>query len=135
MKKHTPHCARSARMADGFTLIELVTFIVIISILASAILLSFMTAMNKTPLVLQNTIASQTAKQCAEWFLGQRRLNGYTSFTCNSTVPAFCIAPAGYTLTSSCSTTTISGDSNYEMIAITVSGPGSAGLNLLLAKY
>ncbi len=120
---------------EGFTLIELIMFIVITSILASAILLSFVTVMSKTPLILQNTIASQTAQQCAEWFLGQRRVSGYSSFTCNATVPTFCTTPAGYTITSSCSTTTIAGDSNYETIAITVSGAGDAGLNLLLAKY
>ncbi len=120
---------------QGFTLIELVMFIVITSILASAIFLSFVTAMNKTPPILQNTIASQTALQCAEWFLGQRRLNGYTSFTCNAVVPAFCTAPSGYTVSTSCSTTTIAGDSNYETISITVSGTGDAGLNLLLANY
>lgn len=119
----------------GFTLIELVMFIVITSILASGILLSFITAMNKAPVVLQNSIASQTAKQCAEWFLGQRRLNGFNSITCNSVVPSFCTAPAGYSITSNCVTTTIGSDSNYETITINVSGPGNAGLSLLLADY
>lgn len=119
----------------GFTLIELVMFIVITSILASGILLSFITVLNKTPVVLQNSIASQTAKQCAEWFLGQRRINGFSNFTCNATVPAFCTAPTGYTLTSNCTTTAISGDSNYKTITITVSGAGNAGLSLLLADY
>lgn len=120
---------------QGFTLIELVVFIVITSILASGILLSFVTIMNKTPAVLQNTIADQTAKRCAEWFLGQRRMNGYSSMPCNSSVPSFCTAPSGYTLTSNCSPTTISGDSNYESITITVSGTGNASLTLLIANY
>lgn len=119
----------------GFTLIELVMFIVITSILASAILLSFVTAMSKTPHILQNTIAMQTAKQCMEWFIGQRRVNGYSSIACNSTVPTFCTTPTGYTLTSSCSTTTIGGDSNYETITVTVSGLGDAVLDLLIANY
>lgn len=123
------------KQQNGFTLIELVMFIVITSILASTILLSFVTAMSKTPTILQNTIAMQTAKQCMEWFIGQRRINGYNSFTCDSTVPAFCITPAGYTLTSSCTTTTIGGDSNYETLTVTVSGLGNAVLNLLLANY
>lgn len=120
---------------QGFTLIELVMFIVVTGILATAILLSFVTAMSKTPIILQNTIAMQTARQCMDWFIGQRRMNGYSSITCNSTVPAFCTTPTGYTLTSSCSTTTLSGDSNYETITITVGGPGAATLNLLMAKY
>jgi prepilin-type N-terminal cleavage/methylation domain-containing protein len=119
----------------GFTLIELIVFIVIISILASAILLSFVTVMSKTPITLQSIIANQTAKQCAEWFIGQRRMNGYSSITCNSTVPAFCTVPSGYTLTANCSTTPISGDTNYETITITVSGAGSAVLTFLIANY
>jgi len=119
----------------GFTLIELVMFIVITSILASAILLSFVTAMSKTPTILQNTIAMQTAKQCMEWVIGQRRINGYNSITCNSTVPTFCTVPTGYTLTSSCHSTTIGGDNNYETITVTVSGLGNAVLNLLIANY
>jgi len=124
MKKH-----------QGFTLIELVMFIVITSILASGILLSFVTLMSKTPVVLQNMIASQTAKQCAEWFLGQRRLNGFDTLTCNGVVPAFCTAPSGYTITSTCATTSIGGDSNYDIVTIAVSGPGNAGVSLLLADY
>ncbi len=120
---------------SGFTLIELVIFIVITSILASAILLSFVTAMNKAPALLQNMIASQTAQQCAEWFIGQRRVNGYASISCNSSVPAYCSSPAGFTITSSCTPTTINSDSNYETITITVSGAGNASVDLLLAKY
>ncbi len=120
---------------NGFTLIELVMFIVITSLLATAVLLSFVTAMNKTPAILQNTIAMQSAKQCMEWFIGQRRMNGYSSITCNSVVPAFCTTPTGYTLTSSCSPTTIGSDSNYETITITVSGLGDAALSFLMANY
>jgi prepilin-type N-terminal cleavage/methylation domain-containing protein len=119
----------------GFTLIELVMFIVITSILAGAVLLGFVNTMNNTPAVLQNTIASQTAKQCMEWFVGQRRVNGYSSIACNSTVPAYCTAPTGYTIATSCSTTTINSDSTYETITVTVSGAGNAALNFLIGKY
>lgn len=124
MKKHS-----------GFTLIELVIFIVITSILASAIMLSFITTMNKAPALLQNMIASQTAQQCAEWFIGQRRVNGYDSITCDSTVPTFCTAPTGFAIAVSCTPTTINSDTNYETITITVSGAGDASTNLLLANY
>jgi type II secretory pathway pseudopilin PulG len=120
---------------QGFTLIELIMFIIVTSILATTILLAFVTALNKTPVVLQNMIADQVAKQCMEWFVGQRRMNGYNSITCNSTTPTFCSAPSGYTISTSCNTTTISGDSNYETIAVTVSGLGNASLSYLMAVY
>jgi Tfp pilus assembly protein PilE len=125
---------------DGFTLIELIMFILITSILASAILLSYIGALGKSPTLLQNTIASQTAKQCAGWYLGQRRLNGYsgvsgTNCTATLAIPAFCTIPSGYTLTGTCSQTTIGSDTNYETITLSVSGPGSAALTLLLGNY
>jgi hypothetical protein len=70
-----------------------------------------------------------------EWFIGQRRMNGYSSIACNSTVPVFCTAPAGYTVTTSCNTTVIGSDSNYETITVTVGGAGNAVLTLLIAQY
>lgn len=128
------------KKSNGFTLIELVTFIIITGILASTILLTFINSLYKVPVVLQNTIATQIVKQCAEWYLGQRRLNGYSILSganCISslTIPSFCSIPSGYTLTGTCSQTTISGDNQYETITLTVSGTGSAKLTLLLGNY
>lgn len=124
----------------GFTLIELVLFIIITSILASAILLAYVDALGKSPIILQNTIATETARQCAEWYLGYRRLNGYTGISganCTNplTLPGICTVPSGYTLTGTCVATTVRGDANYETITFTVGGAGSAVLTLLLASY
>lgn len=129
MKKH-----------NGFTLIELVMFILITSILASSILLSYVGALGNSPTLLQNTIASQTVKQCAEWYLAQRRLNGYSNVSgahCTNplTINGFCTKPAGYTLTGTCAPTTVRGDTNYETITLSVGGNGSASLSFLLGKY
>lgn len=128
------------RKQVGFTLIELIMFIIITSILASAILLAYIGALQNSPTLLQNTIATQTAKQCAEWYLGQRRLRGWSIVSganCISplSTPSVCATPSNYTLTASCSATTVRGDSNYELLTFTVSGSGSASLTLLLGKY
>jgi len=81
-------------------------------------------------------IATQTASQCMEWYLGQRALNGYNSISCPSTaVPSFCSAPTGYVLSTNISCTTISGDANYKTIAVTVSGKGTISLTTLIANY
>ena len=120
---------------SGFSLIELVIFIIITGILAKGILLSMSAVSSNSPTSLQNIIATQAAQQCIEWFIGQENLNGYSSITCNSTTPAFCTAPSGYTVSSSCSTTTISGDSNYETITVTVTGAGNATLTYVMASH
>jgi type II secretory pathway pseudopilin PulG len=120
----------------GFTLIEVVLFIIVIGILGSTILISFNTILQTTPALLQNTLAGQTAKQCIEWFIGQRRLNGYSSITCpSSSVPSFCSTPTGYTLAVDIVCTTINSDANYKTITVTVSNRGDASLSTLVANY
>lgn len=125
-----------AESQQGFTLIEVMVFLIILSILGSAILLTFVAGLQKTPAIRQNMIALVTVQQCMEWFIGQRYLNNYSSITCPSTsVPAFCSAPSGYNMAVDVSCTTINSDSNYKTIAVTVSGLGDATSRLLIADY
>jgi len=119
---------------QGFTLIELVMFIVVTSLLATTILLALITATRDIPTIHQEIVATQTAKQCMEWFIGQQRLNGFTSLTCPSTTtPSFCTTPTGYTLSVNVSCTTINSDTNYKTITVTVSGLGDASFSTLIA--
>ena len=120
----------------GFTLIEVLILLVVSSLLASTILLTIGTAAQKMPGLSQNTIALQSARKCIEWFIGQRRLNGYSSVTFpSSTVPTFCTKPSGYTLTVNIVCTTINTDANYKTITVTVGGLGNAALSTLIASY
>lgn len=124
----------------GFTIIELVIFIVITSILGTVIVLAIVNALLKMSSVSQQNVATQTARQCMEYYLGQRRLNGYSTLngancTAPLTLPAICSVPTGYTLVVNCVNTTISGDSNYNTITATVTGSGSAILTYLIGKY
>ncbi|MDX1902415.1 MAG: type II secretion system protein [Gammaproteobacteria bacterium] len=121
---------------QGFTLIEVVLFIIITGLLASTLLLSFYTSLEKMPTVHQQMIAAQTARRCMEWFIGQRRMNGYSTIPCPSTsVPAFCTAPSGYTMSVNIVCTTLNSDANYKTVTVTVSGNGDAVLTTLLAAY
>jgi len=121
---------------QGFTFIEVIIFIMVTSLLGSVILLASTTMLQKAPIVQKNAIALQSAQQCMEWFVGQRSLNGYSGVSCPSTsVPSFCTAPSGYTVSVNVSCTTINSDANYKTVTITVSGVGDAVLSTLLANY
>ena len=122
---------------SGFSLIELIVFIVITAILASTVLLTFVTALGKTPIDRQQIIATQTAQQCMEWYLGQRRINGFSNVACSAspTTPTMCALPTGYNFKNSITCTTINGDDNYKLITVTVSGAGDATLTSLIADY
>lgn len=123
----------------GFTLIEVIVLIVVSGLLANTIFLALTTAVQKTPQFLNHTIAGQTARQCIEWYLGQRRLQwggGYESVACpSSTVPAFCTAPSGFTLAVNVACTTINSDASYKTITVTVSGKGNASYTTMIADY
>lgn len=121
---------------QGFTLIEVILFIIITGLLASTLLLSFYTSLQKMPALHQNMIATQTARRCMDWIIGQRRMNGFSTITCPSTTtPTFCTAPSGYTISTNITCTTINSDTNYKTITITISGAGDAKLSTLLANY
>lgn len=120
----------------GFTLIELIIFIIVSSILATSILLVFAKALQQNPTSRQLLVAVNTAETCMEWFIGQRKINGYSNLSCpNSTVPSFCTAPTGYSITTNISCTTIGSDTNYKTIVVTVSGLGDATLTSLISLY
>lgn len=120
----------------GFTLIEILMFIVITGLLVNTILYAFTQLTRKTPNLFYQAVALQTARQCVDWLVGQRQVNGYSSISCpSSTTPSFCTTPSGYSLAINISCTTINGDNNYKTITATVSGNGSASLSTLLANY
>jgi Tfp pilus assembly protein PilE len=125
----------------GFTLIELVIFIVGSSILVTTLLLAFQITLNNTPAVHYDMIATQLADQCMEGFIGERRLSGYNhpNLACSGspTLPGVCTSLTGFTVSAAitCSPT-LSGDSTpSKTVTVTVGGLGSATLNTLLANY
>jgi prepilin-type N-terminal cleavage/methylation domain-containing protein len=123
---------------QGFTLIELVIFIVVIGILAGSILASFNTILRGTARINYQTSATGYAVKCLEWFLGQRHLGGFDNIGCNSTVPNFCNVPSGYTISTnvSCTANYYNDADHYKTITTTISGElGGANLSLIIADY
>jgi len=121
---------------QGFSLIEVLVFIVVTSLMMSTFLLGANTAMKNSPTLHQQWVAMQTARQCMEWYLDQRRLNGYASLTCPSTpTDAACSAPSGLSVSTSISCTTWNSDTEYKTITVTVSGNANASLSAQIGDY
>jgi prepilin-type N-terminal cleavage/methylation domain-containing protein len=124
----------------GFSLIELVVFIVVMGIIAASILTSFDIVLRGIPRTNYQATTMGCAINCIEWLYGQRRLNGFNNVSVGTTIPTFCnnSLPSGYTMTANVSNTTFSGDSNYKIITTTVTSPrnlGYANISVIVANY
>jgi prepilin-type N-terminal cleavage/methylation domain-containing protein len=118
------------RKQKGFTLIEVIMFIVIISISAAVILSSLQMILKTNHTAQENATAVQAASRCLEWYWGQNQMNGYSSVSCPSTtVPSFCSVPTGFSMAVNVVCTT----STTKTITATVSGKGTSSLSLLIA--
>ncbi len=125
------HVRWKKKSASGFTFIEIIVFIIVSSLLMSTFLLSARTALLAAPATHYQWVAMETARQCMEWFLGQRRFNGYTTLTCPSTPTATaCAVPSGFSISTSVACTTWNSDSNYKTITVSVTGLATASLSV-----
>lgn len=126
---------RGVACMRGFSLIELVIFIVLVSIMGVALLASFSVTTRSTPDAGQVTQATQLAQERMELILAQRRAAGFAAFTdpCPGP-PAACTPPAGYTVTAAIAPNW-NGDTNYRVITVTVGGTMAATATALVANY
>jgi len=122
----------------GFTLIELVIFVVVMGIIASMISIFYGTLFRGSANINQQIDASQTATQCMEWYLGQRFISGFNSSSLSNgtSIPGFCTVPTGYNIATTVSSITLYADPiNYKIITVTVTGQGNAKLSTIIANY
>ncbi|MEW5756898.1 MAG: prepilin-type N-terminal cleavage/methylation domain-containing protein, partial [Pseudomonadota bacterium] len=134
----------SWRVQAGFTLIELVIFIVVISLLSVGLFSVFVNTLKGVDQLDVGTQAMQLAIERMELIMPQRHALGFAGFTgstfdpCTSTptsTQAVCTAiPAGYTITTQLATSWLS-DTNYKVVTVTVAGKGQATLQALVANY
>lgn len=123
--------------ARGFTLIELIAFIVIVAILGVALLTAFSTGLRGAPEAALITQATQLAQERMELILAQRRAVGFAAFAdpcVPGPGPAACTPPAGYAVSANIAPNW-NGDSNYRVVTVTVTGPSSASATALVASY
>ena len=124
------------RLEAGFSFIELLVFIIITGMVMSTILLSTTTTLRNAPTTHHQWVAIQTAQRCMEYFLDQRRLNGYAILSCPSAPSATaCSAPSGFSVSTSITCTTLGGDANYKTITVNVTGLAGVNLSSMIGNY
>ncbi len=136
-------CAALKRRS-GFTLVEVVIFMVIVGVAAFALLRSFSSVLPRSPTAAQLTQASQIAQERIELILGRYVAAGFTAVNdpcVGGTPPAICTPPAGYTVTVGGITAPVAWNANplasYKLVTVTVtlSGTQLAQENAVLANY
>jgi type II secretory pathway pseudopilin PulG len=135
---------------QGYTLVELIIFIVILAIVSSTILIGAVFAIKRSPITHRQTIATAAASGCLDYLLGQRELKGFNfnGQSCpgggtTTIVPTFCsnIHPSGFTVAVNISCANVAGTSGsqeYKLIRVSnLDSKTQAGieLNLLIANY
>ena len=121
----------------GFTLVELIIFIVIVSIMGVALMSAFSTTTRGTPDAGQMTQATQLAQERMELVMAQRRAVAFAAFAdpCTfGTPPAACTPPAGYNV----AVTIVTGwnsSNDYKVITVSVTGTSSATATAIVANY
>ena len=126
----------------GFTLIEIIIFIMLISVLAVGVVIPFLTLLAKTPTFYAQTQALQLAERRMNLILAQRYLNSFNGLfdPCTSgTPPPICTIPTGYNIVAAITICTTpapcSNNNDYKKITVTVSGKSHATLSTLVAGY
>jgi len=119
----------------GFTIVEILVFIVITGLLMSTLFLGSSQALRASPNIHNQWVALQIARGCMEWFVGQRRVKGYNQYTCGSSPStSLCPTRTGFTVSASVTCPTWNGDT-YKMITVSVSGLSSVSLATQFGNY
>ena len=90
---------RATARIQGFTLVEMVIFIVIISVAAVALFQTFRQMLPRSPTPAQLAQATQLAQERMELILGRRSVTGYAALNdpcVGGTPPAICTTTFGY---------------------------------------
>jgi MSHA pilin protein MshD len=130
----------------GFTLIEMVAFIVIVGVAAVALFTMFTRVVPRNPQPIQLEQATQLAQERMELILGRREASGYAAAEldpCKVGSPTICSSTLGFNVTST--GTTLGSEvawngnptANFKLITVTVTLGGTTlgTANAVLANY
>lgn len=123
------------RQGDGFSLIEVIVFIVILGVLAAGLVVAFSSPLRNSPEAGRLDLAAELAQQRMELILAQRRAAGFAAFADPCPGPAICTPPTGYTVTSSIIAGYGGDPSNYKVVTVSVSGTSAITVTALVANY
>ena len=129
---------------SGVSLIELIIFIIVLSILGSGILIAFVVSLEKTPNINRISRATELAQGRMEFLLGQNKLNGFsTTMTdpCDgATPPDICSTPTipvNYQIASTI--TDWNSNTDFKEITVTVTRTDDAStlssIKAIVANY
>lgn len=135
----------------GYTLIELIIFIIILAIVSATIMSGTVLALKFAPIANKQTITAEAASGCLEYILGQRDLfgfnfnNQYCPGSSDKTItPSFCTSsttPTNFvtTVTISCATVpNIAGEQKFKIVKVKSADARTAAsttLKALIADY
>lgn len=139
--KHRKTGSRAAH--SGLSLIELVVFIVVVSIAVVAVMQGLFSALRGSPSPGQMTQATQLAQQRMEVILSRRQTQGYTNFQTDPCPPAAapCTTPLdGFTISHSVGNWPVDTDpTRYRLVTVTVTradtGQQVAQLRSVVSNY
>ena len=121
--------------AAGFTLVEVVIFIVIAGVLSAGLIIAMGSSVLGTSQAGQTDMAAEIAQARLELILAQRRNVGFATFADPCPGPAPCTAPTGYAVSSSIVTGWGGDPTNYKVVTVNVTGYFSTTATALVANY
>jgi prepilin-type N-terminal cleavage/methylation domain-containing protein len=119
----------------GFSLVEVIVFIVVAGVLTAALTVALVTLLRDAPKAGQLDRATELAQQRMELILGQRRAAGFAAFADPCPGPSICTPAAGYAVSSSIVTGWGADPANYKVVTVVVTGPSSLTATALVANY
>jgi type II secretory pathway pseudopilin PulG len=129
---------RPARCA-GFSLIEVVVFIVVLGVLVAGMVAAFVSPLRDSPRAGELDLMAELAQQRMELILAQRRAAGFAAFAdpcVPGPGPAVCTAPPGYAVVSGIASGWGSDPVNFKVVSVSVTGPSmTAASTALVANY
>jgi len=135
---------RAMGRGQGFTLLEMVVFIVIVGIAAVALFQTFRQTLPRSPTPTQLVQATQLAQERMELILGRRGVVSYAALNdpcVGGTPPAICTSTFGYTVAVNGISSVVAWNGNptgdFKLVTVTVSLGGTqlAQSDAVVANY
>jgi type II secretory pathway pseudopilin PulG len=128
------------RTTSGFSLIEVVVFIVVIGVLAAGVVVTMGSSLRGSSQAAQTDTAAEIAQLRMELILAQRRVAsvgfaGLADPCVPGPGPAVCTPPTGYAVTSSIVSGWGADPVNYKVVTVSVTGLFSTTATALVANY